>query len=153
MRRHLALTAAVLALAACAKSETPAADSPAAAAPPPPAALTNADLAGTWEGQGMPVGKDTVVVTFTMNNSDTGEGTSIVFPSGTKVPSTSRQLSGDSVISESGGFKSQVRRGQDVVSTRMVLRLRDGKLGGMMQAKYKNGDTASYRITATKKAP
>ena len=57
------------------------------------------------------------------------------------------------MVSESAGFKSQVRRGQDVTSTRMVLRLRDGKLVGMMQGKYKNGDTASYRITATKKAP
>ena len=77
--------------------------------------------------------------------------TSIVFPSGEKVVSTRRQIAGDSVVSESGAFKSQVRRGQQVVSTRMVMRLMDGKLTGIATSKYSNGDTASFRITATKK--
>ena len=65
--------------------------------------------------------------------------------------STRRQISGDSVVSESGAFKSQVRRGQQVTSTRMVLRLRDGKLTGISTSKYASGDSASFRITATKK--
>src|SRR5688572_19106000 len=113
--RKLALAAAVISLAACSKTDTPATDT--AAAPPAaatPAPLTNADLDGTWEAEGMPMDRDTVVVRFTMNNTDTGEGTSVVFPSGEKVVSTRRQISGDSVVSESGAFKSQVRRGQQV---------------------------------------
>jgi phosphopentomutase len=153
MRRHLALTAAVLALAACAKSETPATDSPAAAVAAAPAALTDSAVSGTWEAQGMPMDKDTVVVRFTMNNTDTGAGTSITFASGDKVQNTSRQVSGDSVVSTSGPFKSQVRKGQNVASTRSVMRLQDGKLVGFIHAKYANGDTASFRVTATKRAP
>ncbi|MEX2152246.1 MAG: hypothetical protein WD825_02855 [Gemmatimonadaceae bacterium] len=150
MRRSLVF--AVLALTACSKPETPAADSPAAApGAATPAPLTDADVGGTWEAEGRPMDRDTVVVRFTMNNTDTGEGTSIVFPSGVKVVSTSRQISGDSVVSESGRFKSQVRKGTDVMSTRMVLRLLDGKLVGVATSKYANGDTASFRITATKK--
>lgn len=152
--RTLAIAALVIAAAACAKTETPAADSPAAAAPPPPAApaaLTDSAIGGTWEAEGRPMDKDTVVVRFTMNNSDTGSGTSITFPSGVKVPSVTRQISGDSVVSTSGGFKSQVRAGKQVSSTQMVLRMQDGKLAGILHAKYSNGDTTSYRITATKK--
>ena len=146
------LLAPMLFLIACRGSETPATDSPAAAAPAV-AALTDADVAGTWDAQGMPMGRDTVVVSFTMNNTDTGAGTSITFPSGLKVQNVRRQLDGDSMVSETGGFKSQVRNGMDVSSTRSVLRLTDGKLVGTTHSKYANGDTATFRITATKKAP
>ncbi len=97
--------------------------------------------------------RDTVVVRFTLNNTDTGEGSSVTFPSGEKVVSTSRQISGDSVVSMSGAFKSQVRKGMQVTSTRMVLRMQDGKLVGTSMSKYANGDSATFRITATKKAP
>ena len=155
MRRSLAVAAAVLALAACSKPETPAADSPAAAPPvaAAPANLSNADVDGTWDAVGMPMDRDTVVVRFTMNSTDTGAGTSIVFASGDKVQNTTRQIDGDSVVSTSGAFKSQVRRGVRVASTRMVLRKQGDQLVGHIHAKYANGDTASYRITATKKAP
>lgn len=149
--RKVVLAAFAISIAACSKTETPASDTAAPPAASTPAPLTNADLAGTWEAQGMPMDKDTVVVRFTMNNTDTGEGSSVVFPSGVKVVQSSRYTSGDSVVSESGNFKSQVRRGQQVTSTRMVLRLRDGKLVGTSTSKYASGDSASFRITATKK--
>ena len=148
MRRSVMMCLVVL--AACSRGETPAADSPAAATPAP-AALTTADVAGTWDAEGMPMGKDTVVVRFTMTNSDTGSGTWITFPSGLKVQNTARQVSGDSMVSETGPFKSQVRNGMNVASTRTVLRMKDGKLVGTTHSKYSNGDTATFRITATKK--
>ncbi|MEX2180324.1 MAG: hypothetical protein WD801_16535 [Gemmatimonadaceae bacterium] len=151
MRRRRSLILSILILAACSKSEMPATDSPATAAPAEEAPLTGAAIGGTWEAEGMPMNQDTVVVRFTMNNTDTGEGTSMVFPSGEKVISTSRQIAGDSMVSESGAFKSQVRTGQQVTSTRMVLRLKDGRLTGIATSRYANGDTASFRITATKK--
>src|SRR5687768_11034596 len=125
MRRLL--IAPLLLLVACNRAEMPATDSPAAAAPAAPPMLTSEDVAGAWDAQGMPVGKDTVVVTFTMNNTDTGDGTSITFPSGLKVQNTRRQVDGDSMVAETGPFKSQVRNGMNVTSTRTVLRLKDGK--------------------------
>jgi hypothetical protein len=142
----------LVAAAACSRSE-PVADSVAATpAAATPAMLTSADVGGTWDAQGMPMEKDTVVVTFTMNNTDTGDGTWITFPSGLKVQNTSRQVNGDSMVSETGGFKSQVRSGRNVASTRTVLRMMDGKLVGTTHSKYSNGDTATFRITATKRA-
>lgn len=149
MRR---LLVPLLFFAACSKAETPATDSPAVTASTP-AMLTSADVAGTWDAQGMSIGNDTVVVTFTMTNTDTGAGTWITFPSGVKVQNTRRQVDGDSMVSETGPFKSQVRKGLDVASTRTVLRLMDGKLAGTTHSRYANGDTATFRIVATKKGP
>jgi hypothetical protein len=153
MRRTIAIAAAALALAACSKQDAPA-DQPAAAAPapPPPAPLTNADVAGDWDVTGMPMNSDTVVVTFTMTNPPSGEG-SYTMMAGQKIPAMTRVLDADSIVTTSGGFKSAVRKGQNVASSRTVMRLRDGKLMGVVSAKYSNGDTASFRLTATKKAP
>ena len=152
MRRPIAVAAVVLALAACAKTETPAADSPAAAAPPPPVMLTNADLAGTWEGEGMPMDKDSVVVRFTMVNTTTDTGWTMTFASGEKAKVSNVMIAGDSVTSTAGPFKSQVRRGVTATIS-STFRLRDGKMVGVTRSKYSNGDTATFRITATKKAP
>jgi hypothetical protein len=67
MRRLLILSSAVVAIVACTKTETPAADTSAAMAPAPapvapaPVAVTEAQVAGTWSGVSMPAGSDSVV--------------------------------------------------------------------------------------------
>ncbi len=72
MRR---LLLAVPFMIACAKAETPAADSAAAAAAP--AALTDADVSGTWTGTAMMEGTDSVVAHWTqVCASGTCRGTS-----------------------------------------------------------------------------
>jgi hypothetical protein len=151
MRRSLVTTAVlVLALAACAKKETPATDSPAAATPPAPVALTNADLAGTWDGEGMPMDKDSVVVRFTMMNTASDTGWTMTFASGEKARVSNVVIAGDSVTSTAGPFKSQVRKGV-TANVSSTFRVKDGKLVGVTHSKYSNGDTASFRITATRK--
>lgn len=151
MRRSLVVAVAVLSVAACSKQETPAADSPAmAAAPATPAPLTSADLAGTWDGQSMPMDRDTVLLTFTMTNTPTGEGSTMTFPGGQPIPVRMVSIAGDSAISEAGPFKSQMRSGQNV-SVRSVFRLRDGKITGVTRSTYANGDSAMFRVTATKR--
>ena len=99
----------------------------------------------------MPMDKDTVVVRFTMTNDSTGQKSTTVFASGDRISSTSNAFMGDSLVSTAGPFKSQVRKGQQV-TTRVVLRMQDGKLVGHSHSKYGNGDSTVYRITATKKA-
>lgn len=147
MRRSLALTIVVLTLAACARTETPAADSPAAATPAP---LTAADIAGTWDARSMPMDRDTTLVTFTMTNTATGEGSTITFPGGQPIPVRMVSMAGDSAVSEAGPFKSVMRAGQDV-STRSVFRLVNGQIQGVTRSTYANGDTAMFRIVATRK--
>ena len=150
--RKIALAALVLAVAACSKKETPAADTPAVAqaVAPAPAPLTPAATAGVWEAVGMPMDKDTVIVRMTMTMDSTGKNGKTVFTSGESFTNTSSVYDGDSLVSMAGPFKSQLRKGQ-MVTTRVVLRMQDGKLVGVTHAKYANGDTADIRITATKK--
>ena len=65
MRRTLILlSVAAVALACAKKEEAPAADTAAAMAPAPapaPVALTDADVAGTWEGTSTAMGSDSVI--------------------------------------------------------------------------------------------
>ena len=149
MRRIVVVAAVVVAASACAKQESATADSP-ATAQPAPAPLTAAAIAGSWEAVGMPMDKDTVVVRFTMTNDSTGQKSETVFASGDKVTASSTTFDGDSLVSMAGPFKSQLRKGV-TVTTRVVWRMQDGKLVGMSHSKYSNGDSATFRLTATKK--
>ena len=69
MRRLLMVIPVVVVLAACAKKEAPPADTAVAVAPPmapaPAAALTEADVGGTWKGTSMPMGSDSVIGKWT----------------------------------------------------------------------------------------
>jgi hypothetical protein len=151
MRRHLVL--AVFAVAACAKTETPA-DTAAAAAPAPPpapAAITAADLTGTWEMKTMPMDRDTVVATSETMMTGTTEGWTMKLPgNASPIPIKVVSIAGDSVVSEAGPFNSAVRRGQKV-TIHTIQHLKNGQITGVLHAKYGNGDTATFRVTGTKK--
>jgi hypothetical protein len=64
MRVTACLSLTAILLVACAKAETPPADT-AAMAPAAPAALTEADIAGTWTGTATPEGSDSVMAHWT----------------------------------------------------------------------------------------
>jgi hypothetical protein len=149
MRRILALCTVVA--VACAKTEQAADTTAAAAPPPPPPAITAADLAGTWDLKTMPMNRDTVLTTGTMTSTGTADGWTMTLPSSkTPVPVRIVSMGGDSVVSETGQFSSAVRRGQKV-SIHSIQHLKDGKLTGVVHAKYSNGDTATFRVEATKR--
>lgn len=151
MRRILALCT-VLAVA-CAKTDQPADTTAAApATPPAPPAITASDLTGTWDMKTMPVDRDTVLTTGTMTSTGAADGwTMTLGNSKTPIPVRIVSIAGDSVISETGQFNSAVRRGQKV-SIHSIQHLRDGRLTGVVHAKYGNGDTATFRVEATKRA-
>jgi glucose/arabinose dehydrogenase len=153
MRRALALCA--IAVVACSKADQKADTTPPAAATPTPApaaapAIALADVAGTWEGQVMPVGKDTVVATATLTNTATMDGWKMKLSNGANPAVKVESVAGDSIIATAGPFASAVRKGQQV-TTHSIIRLQDGKLVMTTHAKYANGDTGTYRIVATKK--
>lgn len=150
MRRILALCTVMV--VACAKNEQPADTAAAAAPPPPPPAITAADLAGTWDMKTMPMDRDTVLTTGTMTSTGAADGwTMTLGDSKTPIPVRIVSMGGDSVVSETGVFNSAVRRGQKV-SIHSIQHLRDGKLVGVVHAKYANGDTATFRVESTKRA-
>ena len=119
-----------LAVAACAKTETTPADSAAAAAAPPaaPAAITAADLRGTWNGTSKREGTDSIV-NFTVISTTDSTG-KVVF--GTDSVNTVSRLDADSVIVTSEAYNDpSAPKNAPKVVFRSVGRLKDGKLVGM----------------------
>lgn len=131
-----------LLVAGCAKSDQAATDSAAAAAATPgsepapaPAALSLADVAGKWQFRSVPeAGSDTAATTFELAATADTAGWVMTFPSGVKAP-LQVSVSGDSLMSKSGSFASQRRKGV-TVRTESVFRLQDGKLVGTTIAHY-----------------
>src|SRR5690349_15697422 len=102
MRKLFILAAAIV---ACSKQEAPPADTTPAAPPPPaaPAALTAADVAGTWTGTGKREGTDsTNTFTFMSVNDSTGK---IVFSGSKDTVTFATKFDADSLISTSKAYK------------------------------------------------
>jgi len=152
---HVAIACSTsLLLASCAKSDQATKDSAAAAtATPAPAAaprpappLSLADFAGKWQVRAVPEsGKDTSTTSYVLTATADTTGWVITFPSGLKVP-IHVMVSGDSVISKTGTFASQRRKGVKVM-TENSLKLQNGKLVGTTIAHYsKAGPDSVLRL-------
>jgi hypothetical protein len=150
---------ATLAVAACSKGGEAAKDTttPAAAAapapPPAPAPFSMADAAGQWDVSAVPEsGTDTSATKYVLTATADTTGWVIAFPSGVKVP-LHVMASGDSLITKTGVFPSQRRKGAKVM-TETVLRMSGGKLTGTSIAHYQNAGADSVvrlRTEGTKK--
>lgn len=120
MRRLLILIPVVVAVA-CAKTETPPADTAAAMAPEAPAmapALTETDVAGTWKGTSMPAGSDSVVARWTQvcaagSCKGTTEGSKVT------VQST-YTLAGDSAVGVTTPYSDPAFKGATIIDTWVV---------------------------------
>ena len=117
-----------LAVAACAKTETPAADSAAPApAPAAPAALTAADLNGTWNGVAKREGTDSTTAFTVVSTSDSTSITII----GKDTVTTTGKFDADSVIVTSAPYNDPAApKGSPKVIFKSIGRLKDGKLVG-----------------------
>ena len=144
---------------ACAKAEAPKADTttamaaPAAAPAPAPAKLTAADIAGTWNGESKPEGKDSVVAKWTVVSITDSTGTITNAASKQKI-SYSVKFDGDSMISTSEPYVDATTKGPKEVF-HAVGWLKDGKLSGHSTATLASKpDSVLGRITWTAtKAP
>jgi hypothetical protein len=145
MRRYLLIVPFVV---ACAGSETPPADSAAAAAP---AMLTEADVAGSWSGNFMMEGSDSVVATW----ADTcGGGTCRLVVSGAPndtVVST-YTIAGDSMMYSAAAYKDAMLGGA-MVTDAGVARISGNQItgSGMIRLADKPDSVVMrYRFTGTK---
>ena len=158
MRRML-LLCAVLVIGGCAKSEPPSSESTSTPSEQPAmAAISLADVAGTWEGTVTAAGNDTVLtlIELTATAEPTGWVMTVSNAKDPKLtsttPATSVIADGDSVVVDAGPFASVLRKGQQV-STHTVYRLEDGKLVGAIAATYAStGDVLMLHSVATRKA-
>ena len=129
MRKVFLLAALVV---ACAKKEAPPADTATPAPPPPPpppAALTPADVKGTWKATSKLEGDTTTTAfTFTSVTDSTGR---LTFTKTKETVAFSVKYDADSTIATSKPYNDPAMpKGAPKVTFRSVGRLRDGKLVG-----------------------
>lgn len=149
MRRTLKLIPVVIAVMACAKTETPPADTTAAMAPEPapmaPVAVTEADVAGTWTGTTKPEG-DTAVIKFTQvcaagSCKGTTEGSKLT------VNST-YTLAGDSAVGTSTPYTDTMLKTK-VIDSWVVHFNGDNATGAGMLKLASKPDSVVMRYTFT----
>ncbi len=128
MRKLLVLA---FALAACSKAETPAVDSTAMApAMAAPAALTAADVNGSWNFAGMGETSDSITGRWTTVNVDDTSG--VLTPEGSteQIP-FKRVFDADSmIVTSTAAYTNPADANGPKLMFRSVGRLKDGKLMG-----------------------
>ena len=131
MRKTFLLAAVLF---ACAKSETPPADTAAPAmapaAPAPPPALTAADVKGTWKGTTKLAGSDSVLSKWTLVSTSDSTGT-LTFD-GSKTPIAFKSVYGaDSLVATSAPFVApHAKKGAAKVMFIATSRIQNGQLVG-----------------------
>jgi len=132
-------------------AEAPAAE---AAPAPAPAGISLADVAGTWKIRSTVQGNEKQTVTYDLVATADRSGWSINFPNRDPIPARVVAVEGDSIVTESGPFESVLRKGVQV-NSRVVLRLKDGKLVGTTTARYqvKGPDTLAVLNVEGTRAP
>jgi hypothetical protein len=137
-------------LFACAKAETPPADSAALAATPP--ALTDADVAGTWKGTVTPEGSDSVLAHWTeICAAGTCRFTTQEAPKDTTT--ATYVIEGDSVRATSSPYKDAMVAQGAMIVDRWVARFSGGQVTGHGMATLADKPDSvvmRYRFTGTK---
>jgi hypothetical protein len=99
-----------------------------------PAALSLADMAGTWNVRSKVEGSDKELSYDIVATADKS-GWTLNFPNRDPIPLRIVAVEGDSVVYQAGPFESALRKGVQV-NTDVVARLQDGKLVGRTTAHY-----------------
>jgi hypothetical protein len=133
MKRIALLSCAALVFGCAASDEEPAMDT---------ATLSLADVAGTWSMEALPETGDSALVTYEMVATDNTEGWLVTFPGREPIEARVVSVGGDSIIVEVGPYESALRGGL-MVSTRSIVRLQDGSIGGTFVARYETTEPDS----------
>lgn len=144
MRRYMLL---VPFLIACAKAETPPADSAAMA----PAALTEADVAGSWSGNLMMEGSDSVVATWS-DVCAAGTCRLVVSTAPSDTIISTYMIEGDSLRYSAGPYADKTMGGA-MVTDAGVARITSNQISGsgmVRLAEKPDSVVMRYRFTGTK---
>lgn len=125
----------------------------------PPAATAEAgtislrDLAGTWRVHSTDQGGGNPVDTELRATADRS-GWTMTGPDGKPIPVRVIAVTGDSLVTEAGPYRSFVRKGIQV-TTRTVYRLQGDKMIGTTEARYKVGgrDSVAQRRSEATRVP
>src|SRR5207248_1801204 len=134
--RHIVLLAAAATIAGCAKADNKPADTAKpAAAQAAPAGISLADVAGKWNVVGKDATTDSTLTTYVFNATADTAGWTITYPNRPPVAVHVLAVSGDSITAVSAPYESVLRKGVQV-TTNSTMRLKDGKLVGLVVAHY-----------------
>lgn len=154
MRATILLGCALIAAGCSTKETTPAADTaaPVAETSAAPAAMSLADVAGTWNFRVMGMDSDSTLTTHVLTATEDTTGWSFAQPNGETVAVRNVVAAGDSLTTAAGPFSSGVMRGRRVREIRSVYRMQDGKLVGIVTARYETGadSVRQFRLEGTK---
>ena len=151
MRFFVSLCCAAV-VAGCSKPDAPPAQDTTAVAAPAPAPISLAEVAGKWTIRTMAENSDSVLVTSEMTATADTSGWMTMIPGRPAMATRVIEVAGDSITTEFGPFESVLRPGVQV-TTRSVMRLRDGKLVGYLMARYATtgaDSVARLRLEATR---
>jgi hypothetical protein len=125
----------------------------AAETPAASAAISLADVAGKWNIRTMDKDGGNAVDAELLATADRS-GWTLTLPNRKPVPMRVTAVAGDSFVTEAGPFESVLRKGVQV-RTRTVNRLQDGKLVGIMEARYAMGgrDSVALRLSEGTRKP
>lgn len=125
---------------------TPTEDAPPAETPAE-AAVETPSFAGTWTIEVMPMDSDSVLVTGTMNATDTPDGWSLTFDHlDEPVRANSVVIEGDMATVEYGPYPSALREGATVTSLTTVATVSGDEFNGTFSATYDSGEPGEGRI-------
>jgi hypothetical protein len=129
--RSLLLVPALLLAAACGEKAAPEEMTP--EAPPAPAALTAADVAGSWNGMTMAAGTDSVTNRWTSTSTSDTTGTLTMEGMADPVGFTT-MFDADSMVATSFPYVDPAREDGMMVMWRSVGRRQaDGQIGGTVE--------------------
>jgi hypothetical protein len=154
--RCLAFFSCVAVLAGCARPEqgTPKETEESAAIQPATASISLADVAGRWKVRSTDEAGGNVVESSLTATSDTTGWTMELANNPKPIPVRVIAVAGDSIVTDAGPFQSALRKGLQV-NTRTTYRIQDGKLVGVVEARYriKGTDSVAHRSLEGTRAP
>lgn len=135
MRKHILLSALLVAAAASAGAQASKAPMKAPAA----AMQLPAGIAGTWEGKSMTGPKDSVITQYVNVITADGKGWTTKLTGRDAMAVRIIAAGGDSVVTEMGPYNSILRPGTQV-TTRQTTHFKGETSMGTFEAKFSNGD-------------
>lgn len=136
-----ALLLALLVVVACTKKDEPAADTTAAIAP-------GMNVAGKWTVRVMPDDRDTTLLVYSLEATNTNTGWRITLPDREPMDVRVVHIDSDSIVVENGPYSSALQPGV-MVTTHSNVRLEGDKLVGRTIAGYQTTGADSLRVFRT----
>ena len=133
-------------LLACSKKDEPAADN--TAATPEVAAPAGMNLAGRWSFRVMPEDRDTTIIMYVLETTNTNKGWKMTLPNRDPMDVRVVHMDADSIVTEIGPYSSALQKGV-TVRTHSNVRMEGEKIVGRTIAHYETKGPDSLRVFRT----